>query len=317
MHTHNTNHIDVNITEEELKPLYKTKPLIHISAIIFNWILIAATIILTLKLESIAFYFLAVIIIGARMHALAILMHDASHFRFLRNKFWNDMVTNVTIMYPIFTSIEVYRNNHLKHHRHLNTDHDPDWVAKLGNRHFTFPKTRSEFLLTLFSYFILYQGFMDALWFLRRFGGVKQAGKVSQNRKIIKGTFYLLLFAALTFFGAWKAYLLLWVVPYFSTFFMYQYIRSVAEHFGDLAYEDDLSSSRTTKANFIEKFFIAPHNVGYHLEHHLYPGVPYYNLPKLHAILMANPSYEANAHVTEGYTSGLLRELSTNKSVLA
>ena len=25
-----------------------------------------------------------------------------------------------------------------------------------------------------------------------------------------------------------------------------------------------------------------PHNINYHLEHHLFPGVPFYNLPKLH-----------------------------------
>ena len=33
-------------------------------------------------------------------------------------------------------------------------------------------------------------------------------------------------------------------------------------------------------------------NVGYHIEHHLYPGVPYYNLPKLHKLLMGNQSYK-------------------------
>jgi fatty acid desaturase len=90
---------------------------------------------------------------------------------------------------------------------------------------------------------------------------------------------------------------------------MFQYIRSVAEHFGDLAYEDDLSSSRTVMPSLLERFLIAPHHVGYHLEHHLYPGVPYYNLPKLHQLLMKQEEYKVKAHITIGYMSGLLREL--------
>ncbi|MFT5265535.1 MAG: fatty acid desaturase, partial [Polaribacter sp.] len=40
-------------------------------------------------------YGLAVIIIGARMHALAILMHDATHYRFLKNRKRNDLITNM------------------------------------------------------------------------------------------------------------------------------------------------------------------------------------------------------------------------------
>ncbi len=92
---------------------------------------------------------------------------------------------------------------------------------------------------------------------------------------------------------------------------MFQYIRSVSEHFGDLAYDHELTGSRTVKTNAVERFFIAPHNVGYHLEHHLYPGIPYYNLPKLHQLLMEVPTFKANAHITQGYFNGLLKELGT------
>jgi fatty acid desaturase len=28
-----------------------------------------------------------------------------------------------------------------------------------------------------------------------------------------------------------------------------------------------------------------PHHVNYHLEHHLYPAVPHYHLPRLHRLL--------------------------------
>jgi len=239
-------------------------------------------------------------------------MHDATHFRFLKNRKWNDLISNVVTMYPIFTSIEIYRANHLKHHQHLNTMDDPDWVAKLTKRAFEFPKTKASFLWTIASYLLLFQGMLDAIWFLKRFNTPSEGAVVTTENRLLKIGFYIVLFALLTVFNLWMTYLLFWIVPYLTSFFMFQYIRSVAEHFGDLAYEDDLSSSRTVKPNWVEQFFVAPHYVGYHLEHHLFPGVPFYHLPKLHQLLMQQTTYQTKAHLTQGYFAGLLRELGGN-----
>ncbi|MEO0688495.1 MAG: fatty acid desaturase family protein, partial [Cyanobacteria bacterium J06649_11] len=220
----------------------------------------------------------------------------------------NDWVSNIFTMYPIFTSIEKYRANHLKHHQHLNSDDDPDWVAKLTKRAFQFPKTKQEFLLTIGSYLTFYQGILDAIWFAKRYKNVdQQVGQSSYTTDQI--IFYGIMFIVFTVFQLWQLYLLFWLVPYLTTFFMFQYIRSVAEHYGELAYEHDLSSTRTVVTNRFEQFLFAPHAVNYHLEHHLYPGVPFYNLPKLHRLLMELPAFRQEAHITNGYFSGLLNEL--------
>ena len=298
-----------NINKEEFKSLFKIKPLRHAFAMTYNWLIIFFTVYYYQWLAIEWFYPLTVIIIGARMHALTILMHDATHFRFLKNRKWNDLISNFFIMYPIFTSIEKYRANHLKHHQHLNTMHDPDWVAKLTKREFHFPKTKSEFLLTLSSYLLFYQGILDALWFLKRYRGAEKSTKVKSSNSFLKISFYVILFSAIHILGLWSSYLLFWIAPYLTSFFMFQYIRSVAEHYGEMAHEDSLSSSRTVRPTLLEKFFIAPHSVGYHLEHHLFPGVPFYNLPRLHQLLMKQEVYQENAHITNGYVSGLLQEL--------
>jgi len=295
----------------EFRALFKTNPLRHLGALLFDWAIILATIFVTVSYPSPALYFLAVIIIGARMHALAILVHDATHFRFLKNRKWNDRLTNLLAMYPIFSSLDKYRDNHLRHHRHLNTMDDPDWVAKLTKRAFQFPKTKTEFLLTVGSYLLFYQGMLDAYWFLKRFkvtGKAKTTSDAGEGKWLRPG-FYLTLFSLLTVFGGWTYFLLFWVVPYFTTFFLFQYIRSVAEHFGELAYEDDLNSTRTVVSGSVERFFVAPHNVGYHLEHHLFPAVPFYHLPELHRQLMELPEFNTRAHITRGYLRGLLGEL--------
>lgn len=296
------------------KKLFKTNPFRHGGAVLLNWGLIFTGIFAAEYFQSLFFYFGAVLLIGARMHGLAILVHEAAHYRFLRNRNWNDLLTDLTATYFIFTTVDTYRRNHLAHHQHLNSDSDPDWVAKLGKRAYTFPKSRLEFLLRVLSYLFLYQGIMDAFWFLKRFGGKKKATDTAKDNKWIQLGFHAVLFTALTVFGGWKYYLLYWIVPYLSTFFMFQYIRSVAEHFGDLAYDHALNSTRSVKPNWLESFFIAPHNVGYHLEHHLYPGVPFYHLPELHRMLMALPDYSSAAHITQGYTMGLLNELGAQKT---
>lgn len=298
---------DFNVTL--LKPLYKVRPYIHGAAMALNWVIILGTAFLAIKIFNPVTYLVAITIIGARMHALAILMHDASHYRFLKNRKWNDLITNLFTMYPFFLTIEQYRENHLQHHQHLNTEEDPDWVSKFHKKEFQFPKSKKEFLSTVFSYFLLIQGIKDAIWFVSRFNSGGNKKKKMDKKSLAKPIFYLSVSLFLSAFGLWKSFFLFWIIPYFSTFLMFQYIRSVAEHFGSLAYDHPLSSSRTVKANALEQFFIAPHNVGYHIEHHLYPGVPFYNLPKLHQLLLKTKTYKDKAHITNGYFTGLMAEL--------
>ncbi len=300
--------LKMDIDKVQLRSLYKTTPLLHASHMAYNWILMIGTAILSYLYFHPLLYVLAVIIIGARMHALAILMHDATHYRFLKNKKWNDRITNFFSMYALYTSIEKYRQNHLRHHLNLNTEDDPDWFAKLGKKEFQFPKTKQEFLRTVLSYFLLYKGISDAIWFLKRFNPVKKKETTWKDKMPII-IFWVIVISSLTYFQLWPAYLMYWVVPYLSTFFMFQYIRSVAEHFGELSYDHLLTSTRSVKTNLFESFVFAPHNVGYHLEHHLYPGVPYYHLPKLHELLMAQPEYAGKAHITHGYIQGLFNDL--------
>ena len=313
MATFDARDLNLHIDKTELKPLYQIDPWRHAADMLFNWIIIGATIYLSNSYFNPLLYVLAIIIIGARMHALAILMHDATHFRFLRNKKLSDLLTNFISMYPLFSSIEQYRPNHLSHHRHLNTHDDPDWFAKLGRKEFQFPKTKREFILTVLAYFTLVSGVKDAIWFLKRFGSDKNVKRKKKSStfqtRLPRIIFYVLLITVLSVFGWWLEYLMYWVIPYLSTFFMFQYIRSVAEHFGELAYDNLLNATRTVKVNAIERFFFAPHNVGYHLEHHLYPGVPYYYLPRLHQLLMKDDYFHAQAHITHGYIAGLMNEL--------
>ena len=84
MQQNNANDLDLVIAPQDLKPLFKTNAYRHALAIVYDWVLIFAVIILCVRFFNPLTYFLAVLLIGARMHALAILMHDATHYRFLK-----------------------------------------------------------------------------------------------------------------------------------------------------------------------------------------------------------------------------------------
>jgi fatty acid desaturase len=82
-------------------------------------------------------------------------------------------------------------------------------------------------------------------------------------------------------------------------------LRAIFEHGG----VDDLSSpltaarsNRTTGslAGWAARTVLFPHHVNYHLEHHLYPAVPHYNLPRLHRLLQEKGALEGAEvrHVT-------------------
>src|SRR5207253_10643809 len=85
--------------------------------------------------------------------------------------------------------------------------------------------------------------------------------------------------------GVWWAYPLLWLVPLLTWMMVITRIRNIAEHAVVPDSDDPLRNTRTTRAGFLERLFIAPYYVNYHLEHHLLFYVPCYNLPRVHAIL--------------------------------
>ncbi len=65
--------------------------------------------------------------------------------------------------------------------------------------------------------------------------------------------------------------------------------------------------------NRLERILVAPLNVGYHLEHHLYPSVPFYRLEELHRRLMRVDVFRNQARITRG-VNGVIRECATSLS---
>jgi len=80
---------------------------------------------------------------------------------------------------------------------------------------------------------------------------------------------------------------LLWLLPSMTWLLFVSRLRNIGEHACVADNDDRLRNTRTTHASWLERMFIAPYWVNYHLEHHLLVSCPCYRLRRAHRILMA------------------------------
>jgi fatty acid desaturase len=295
---------------ETLRSLSEINPWRSTFHIVLEWAGIAAAIWLCNTFWNPLLYVFTAIWIGARQHALAILMHDGTHHRLYPNRRLNDVVAEGALAWPLFFSLRSYRRNHFAHHRNPNTEEDPDWMRKM-TADWVFPKrwpALAKILLKELMGFGAARMARDVRTISKRASAAeaKQGPRGVPVYVIARLGFYVAAAVVFTVFHLWAEFLLFWLVPVFTWLPVVLRIRSIAEHFA-VEYDHPYTQMRTTYPSLLERLFIASKNVGYHIEHHLYPSVPFYNLPKLHALLLRAEGYRQRAHVTRTYL-GVLRE---------
>lgn len=291
-----------------VRELSRLSPAISTTHIVAEWAAVFAAAALCSRFFSPWLYVLTVAFIGARQHALLVLAHDAAHYRLFRNRNLNDWVGEVCLAWPfVLLTMQAYRRNHFPHHRFVNTAQDPDWTRK-QTEEWRFPK-RPIALATLLVSDALGVGFVKFVVVALRLPKrpAASSGKRERVFAIARVLFLLTLVTTLVLLQLGKPFLLYWVVPYLTWMQLCFHVRSIAEHFGIQNREGVYAQTRTVQASVFDRIFLGTKNVSYHLEHHLYPSVPFYRLPELHAQLMALPSYRRSAHVTRSYL-GVLRE---------
>jgi fatty acid desaturase len=303
--------VDRFIDSVTLKALSKVRPWRGILQVALEWLGVAAGIILCEAYWHPLLYIAAVIWIGSRQGALAVMMHEAVHYRLLPNRKWNDWVGEIFTAWPVLLTVHVYRQNHWAHHRHVNKPEDPDWQRKQGKEEFEFPKSGLHMILITLKYWL---GF----YAIKVFADINQVAEIPRRLKYLRLAFYATVLVASIVFHFWLGLLIYWIVPLFTYFMWIVYVRGVAEHFGGIEDHDDLlGKTRHIEANFFERLFITPNYIHVHIAHHLYPSVPFYNLRELQRRLMENPEYAKRAHVTKGYVALLVELLSSRSQEVA
>jgi fatty acid desaturase len=300
VHPHDTAaHIPARVPGDVLRALSAIDSARGIRAIGAEWLGIICAVGLCHLWFHPALYVLAVMFIGARQHALTVIGHDATHYRLLSNRTINDWVGNLFCLWPVCISVEGFRKFHVPHHQHTNLEGDGNRELWRTHEHgelaadWQYPKSR----LGLAAVLLKRGSGLTGLWWMTR--GLLSSIVVRERRAVVvaRYAYFVGLAALITVSSGWSVFLWYWLVPYCTWHTAIQYARLICEHSAVHSAAPAYQATRTTIPTRLEAIFVLPRNIGYHIEHHWYPSVPFYRLPDLHEHLMQLPGYRADANV--------------------
>jgi fatty acid desaturase len=225
-------------------------------------------------------------------------MHDATH-NTLFEKPWKNWVFGVVSMIPLMASFISFREDHLEHHRYNRSPKDPD-AFTMGRRGVL------EFVA--FYGYIVAGALLSFIHFnfiypIQRFNARKWSIHLFETA--LKIACYGALLAWAQKHGVLGKTLEVWLVPVFI-FSLFNSVRFIAEHYETPWNQGQLVGSRTIISNPLHGFFW--NNINWHIGHHIYPTVPWYNLVELHKLM--EPAIAAEGAIVEkSYTGVFLRAL--------
>lgn len=289
------------IAKKQIKTLAKTSDLAGFALLAHCWGVIFAMMALFVLWPNPLTFFIAVIVIAGRQLGMAILMHDAAHGILFKTPRFDKFFGQNFLAFPIGLDLGLYQTYHLKHHKYTQTDKDPDIGLSAP-----FPVSKSSFWRKVARDLSGMTGIR--LRFGQIFKLIKSSGKnKTQSEKIFDIKYVLgpylinvLMFIAFALAGYWWLYFALWLFPLLTVFQLFLRIRNIAEHAMTSKDDNPLTHARTTKANWIERVFVAPYWVNYHIEHHVYMYVPCWQLPKLHKAMLEN-GYGPEMEIKKSY----------------
>lgn len=291
------------LTNEEVHSLLEMHDVRSWFTVVLNWGIIFASFAMVGLWPNPFTVVLALFLIGGRMLGMAVLMHDASHRALFKNRKLNDFVGNWLGAYPVWSDLKPYRPYHLQHHGKTGTEEDPDiGLVK------PFPITKKSLRRKMWRDLSGQTGLKFAKAAFRRTFGRFNQDEDARRAAIGVTVTNLVLFGILAAFGHPALYLL-WVAAWLTTNTWVTRIRAIAEHALTPDATDPLGNTRTTIASPLERLFLAPNRVNYHLEHHLLMTVPHYNLPRMHRLLKERGMLD-DACIDYGYLAVLRRAAS-------
>jgi fatty acid desaturase len=225
---------------------------------------------------------LAFVAVSTRQQALLNIEHDCIHTSFTRDK-RHDVLLGITVCAsPCGSPWYATRARHLAHHRLITTADDPDLPL-----HDTADKATKGALARYFGLGLL-GGYAVMVLLKGPPSTVDRAARLRDLRNL--GLAQGVLWAATWLAFDWWIYPLLWVLPLVTLTTVCHLIRSFIEHAvltEERPQHDNLLISITS--NPFERAMVAPFNMNFHAEHHLYPAVPARRLPELRRALAATP----------------------------
>jgi fatty acid desaturase len=226
------------------------------------------------------------------LNAFYLLSHEGHHDLLFRGRFANDLA-NFALCIPLLHAPSAYRVLHEFHHRYLGGPGDPDHY-----RNYT-DNARLRWVLQWVRLT------MGTLVYMPLIPVVAYRRASSAERRRIAGEYAAMVSIWVVALALFPINILLqvWLLPgvlvgYISA------VRALAQH--ALTDSDDpLLASRSVQSNRLVSFLLL--NENYHLEHHLFPEVPSYNLPRLRTLLRSRLPQTVEARSYTSFLAGFCK----------
>ena len=282
--------------------------------VLHAWLVIFASNLLVAWMPNPLTIVIAVMLIGSRQLGLVVLMHEGAHGGLNTSPRVNHALAQWFCAWPMLADVDVYRTYHLKHHTNTLTEKDPD-IVLTGH----YPISRQSLKRKLYRDLTGRSGYAQRKFqFMNALNGGVSDSRHSFSEQL--GNLWRelgpalfangVLLATLTLLGNWWLYLVCWVLPLLTWYQVVLRVRNIAEHAVVHGGDDPFGLARTTLISFLERVFIAPYWVNYHMEHHLLIYVPCYRLPLFHRYLISN-GYADRMQLSSGYLQ-VLREVTSD-----
>ncbi len=236
-------------------------------------------------------WWFALLPLGILLAFLFNLAHECTHKTAFKTLWLNEFVGYLTGLI-LFQPFNWFRYFHLAHHRFVNDPvRDPELIGH--------PKPDTRQALFVFLSCALYWRSKAQLLWAHAFWKIEEnylpVGMHARLR--LEARVYLLFYLGMLGVAVlWMPILLwVWIVPLLLGFPFLRFYH-LAEHARCPPVASKLVNTRTVITNRVVRF--VTWNMPFHIEHHLYPGVPFHQLPRLHASVRS-PS----ATVSQGYCS--------------
>ena len=293
------------IVAEDIRALHRIRPWRHFLIVLRQFCLLAATTVGLIYIHNPLLWIPIALAQGFTIFNFTVLLHEVVHNAvFVPGKtvrLWN-RIFGLVYAFPSGISASQFTRWHLDHHAGLGSPtEDP-------KRFHLSPKVNKRLVKFLY--------FTPALFFIYFRAAAQETGtypeplqKTIKRERLLTILFQLSLAALCYLLGGNGVLLRVYVVPVFCVFPIAFALNRLGQHY-NIRPSDPAQWSTLVKSSWFWNFWFLYSN--FHLEHHYFPGVPFYNLAKVHRLLQ--PFYAARCMKAYSYGELLYRYLILNEA---
>ncbi|MHC4817898.1 MAG: fatty acid desaturase family protein [Planctomycetota bacterium] len=258
---------------QRLRVLHRTSGWRHGAVAVRQFLLAAAAAWLIVRFQDPWIWLPAAVLLGFLVFGFTVLLHEVVHRAVFRRRHGpGNRLLAWLYAVPSGLAPSQFERWHLDHHAELGTD------EKDPKRHYLTPKIVRRWFKLLY--------FTPALFPIYFRAAAREAAHYPKDlrarlrkERLAVTTVHLALMAAIVLLWGWGVLLELYVIPVFFVFPIAFTINRLGQHY-DITPEDPAGWGTIIRTNPAwDLLFLWS---SYHMEHHYFPAVPFYNLPALH-----------------------------------